>query len=270
MNRIFFVFCVMPIIVIGFGSCNKLTESKNELPTCEITSPLNNTEIKQGTTVRIVVEAEDKDGHIKEVRYYIDGIGVYSKSTFPYNYEWDTNYESVGNHTIRVVAIDDENEEAEDEIIVIISIPKPTVTTESVTDITYTAASSGGNVISDGGASVTARGICWSTSSNPTTNDNHTTDGSGTGSFTSSITGLSPCIKYYVRAYATNIKVTAYGQQISFTTSGEGGTVTDIDGNVYRTVKIGDQWWMTENLQVTKYRNDDAIPKVTVTSIEFQ
>ena len=92
----------------------------------------------------------------------------------------------------------------------------PTVTTNAVTNITETTATCGGNVTSDGGATVTARGVCWSTSENPTVSNNHTNDGTGTGSFISSITGLSPGTTYYVRAYATNSAGTAYGEQRTF------------------------------------------------------
>ena len=99
----------------------------------------------------------------------------------------------------------------------------PTVTTTVVSSITSNSAFSGGNVTSDGGAFVTARGVCWSTSANPTTSDNHTTNGTGTGSFTSSITGLSPNTPYHVRAYATNSEGTGYGSEEAFTTKGEGG-----------------------------------------------
>jgi uncharacterized protein (TIGR02145 family) len=94
----------------------------------------------------------------------------------------------------------------------------PTVTTAPVTDITQTTATSGGTVYSDGGAPVTARGVCWSTSPNPTTGNNYTTDGTGTGTFISYLTGLSPNTTYYVRAYATNSVGTAYGNQEVFTT----------------------------------------------------
>jgi hypothetical protein len=80
----------------------------------------------------------------------------------------------------------------------------PIVTTHSVTNITDVSASCGGTINSDGGSAVTARGICWGSTQNPTVSGLHTTDGSGTGSFTSNMTGLTPNITYYVRAYATN------------------------------------------------------------------
>lgn len=95
---------------------------------------------------------------------------------------------------------------------------KPTVTTNSVSNITFESATCGGNVTDDGGANVTARGVCWSTSQNPTISDNKTTDGSGTGSFTSNLINLNENTTYYVRAYATNEKGTSYGEQKSFTT----------------------------------------------------
>ena len=97
-------------------------------------------------------------------------------------------------------------------------VTTPTVTVNSVSDITYCSAKSGGNVTSDGGAAVTARGVCWSTSQNPTINNSHTTNGTGTGAFTSNLTELTPNTVYYVRAYATNSKGTSYSEQKSFTT----------------------------------------------------
>ena len=95
----------------------------------------------------------------------------------------------------------------------------PTVTTNNdVNNITQTTATSGGNVTSDGGAAITARGVCWNTSPIPTLANSHTIDGSGTGMFVSNLTGLTQNTHYYIRAYATNNTGTAYGNEVSFTT----------------------------------------------------
>ena len=99
-----------------------------------------------------------------------------------------------------------------------VEIVLPTVTTNIVTNITTNSASCGGNVTFDGNATVTARGICWSTTPNPTINDNKINNGSGIGSFTSYMSGLKDGTTYYVRAYATNEKGTSYGEEKSFTT----------------------------------------------------
>lgn len=108
-----------------------------------------------------------------------------------------------------------------------IVVTAPTVTTDVVLVTTSTAAMSGGNVTSDGGASVTARGVCWSTSADPIigTALGFTTDGTGTGEFDSSITGLTPGTTYHVRAYATNSVDTSYGSDVSFNTNTISGLV---------------------------------------------
>lgn len=93
-----------------------------------------------------------------------------------------------------------------------------TVSTTVISSIATTTAVSGGNVTSDGGTTVTARGVCWNTSINPTISNSHTSNGSGTGSYTSSITGLSANTVYHVRAYATNSEGTTYGSDIQFST----------------------------------------------------
>ncbi|MCJ7685185.1 MAG: hypothetical protein MUO68_12910, partial [Desulfobacteraceae bacterium] len=95
----------------------------------------------------------------------------------------------------------------------------PTVATTAVTAITSSSASSGGNVTSEGGAEVTARGVCWSTNPDPTIADSKTTNGTGIGSYSSSLSGLSPGTTYFVRAYATNIAGTAYGEELNFKTA---------------------------------------------------
>jgi len=125
----------------------------------------------------------------------------------------------------------------------------PSVSTEAVTNITLTTANSGGNITNDGGAPVTARGVCWSINPNPSISlSTKTNDGSGTGAFTSSVTGLTPNTTYYLRSYATNSAGTAYGNELAFFATGS--------------VIIGTQVWMSKNLDVSKYRNGDLIPNV--------
>jgi hypothetical protein len=109
-------------------------------------------------------------------------------------------------------------------------LSEPTVTTNNVSSITQTTATCGGNVTSSGSSTVTARGVCWDTSKNPTRSDSKTTDGSGTGSFTSKLTGLQSNCQYYVRAYATNSEGTSYGDQISFYTKASSNSITPSNG----------------------------------------
>ncbi len=141
------------------------------------------------------------------------------------------------------------------------------LTTLSANNILAFSAMSGGYIYNDGGSPVTARGVCWSTSQNPTVENNlgKTTNGIGTGAFTSSIAGLEQNTTYYVRAYATNSMGTQYGNQVSFSTiiaDGTTGTVT-YNGYTYKTVYIDCKEWFAENLQTTKYNDGTDIPLVT-------
>ena len=96
----------------------------------------------------------------------------------------------------------------------------PVLTTAEASSITATGAISGGNVTSDGGAEVTERGVYWGTvSSDLTVSGSKTADGKGTGSFTSTLAGLTANSTYYVCAYATNSTGTAFGNVVSFTTA---------------------------------------------------
>ena len=95
----------------------------------------------------------------------------------------------------------------------------PTVTTTTATSVSYTTASSGGNVTSDGGRPILARGVVWGTSADPTVpSTNSTSDGTGTGLFSSSLSSLSDGTTYHYRAYATNSVGTSYGDDLTFTT----------------------------------------------------
>ena len=96
------------------------------------------------------------------------------------------------------------------------------VITNDVTEIGFSTATGNGEVVSDGGMTVTERGICWSTSQNPTIAGDHTTSGTGLGTFSAAMTGLQPHTSYYVRAYATNSVGTSYGEEKQFTTESAG------------------------------------------------
>jgi uncharacterized protein (TIGR02145 family) len=137
----------------------------------------------------------------------------------------------------------------------------PTVKTTDLTAITLNTATSGGEVTANGGAAITARGVCWGTTTTPTVAGSKTIDGTGISIFTSGITSLLANTTYYLRAYATNSAGTAYGNEEIFRTAHS--TLTDVEGNIYYAVGIGTQVWMRENLKTTKYRDANFIVNVT-------
>lgn len=163
-------------------------------------------EIDAGRPVMIQLEGHSMLGY----GYNDTGQTIYIHDTWNYDNHtmtWGGSYSGMQHYAVTVFRL------------AAPTTTTPTLTTTAVSSITATSASSGGNITSDGGASVTARGVCWSKSANPTINDSHTTSGTGTGSFSSSMTRLSPGTVYHVRAYATNSVGTAYGSDRQFTTS---------------------------------------------------
>lgn len=139
----------------------------------------------------------------------------------------------------------------------------PTVVTDSIINVTTISALAYGVVTNNGFSAVTSRGFCWSTSPSPTINDNIVASGSGNGNFNATLIGFSDTTTYYIRAYATNNIGTGYGNELTVTTPSVHcrsiPTVTDIDGNVYRTVQLGSQCWMRDNLRTTHFANNDTI-----------
>ncbi|MCK5147568.1 LamG domain-containing protein [bacterium] len=108
----------------------------------------------------------------------------------------------------------------------------PVVTTSNISNVTGNCATSGGEDLKNNGYAITSKGVCWSTSSDPTTSNSHTNDGTGTDDYTSSITGLNSTITYYVRAYVTNTEGTSYGNNVEFTTTkNPPGNVLEFDGS---------------------------------------
>lgn len=127
----------------------------------------------------------------------------------------------------------------------------PELSTAAVTSLTTTSVVSGGTITHDGGVSINERGVCWSTSPSPTVNDSLVLSGTGSGSFTSSITGLKINTTYYMRAYAANSVGIAYGNQITFSTMGE--VFNPITGRVWIDRNLGASRAATSSIDSVAY-----------------
>ncbi len=145
----------------------------------------------------------------------------------------------------------------------------PEITTFPVQNITSVSATGGGSILNPGDGEIIERGLLWSKNPNPTiggVDSKRTKAGTGVGVFDSKLDNLESNTKYYVIAYAINEGgAVGFGDEIMFSTIKDikcvgTPTVMDIDNNTYKTVQIGTQCWMQEDLKVSKYRNGAAIP----------
>ncbi len=136
----------------------------------------------------------------------------------------------------------------------------PLVVTSNVGTVSDHHAILGGVVRDNGGSEITSYGICWDTLPDPSIEGKHLSFNEGTGPYTITANNLELRTTYYVRAFAINSTGLAYGNEVIFRTNDT--PLTDIDGNVYPTVVIGEQVWMAKNLAVSRYPDGIPIPFV--------
>ncbi len=139
-----------------------------------------------------------------------------------------TNLTANTTYYVRAYAINSTGTAYGNEVSFKTSAGLPILSTNSATEITINSAKTGGNISSDGGASIISKGVCYSTSPNPTTSNSIVLAGSGSGSFNVSLSNLVGNTTYYVRAYATNSAGTSYGNEVSFKTLGSTPTLTTL------------------------------------------
>ncbi len=231
---------ILAITVLIFQSCKKDDdeEKSNQAPSCQITSPVNGVDIAEGTTLTISVDAKDSDGSISKVVLFIDGNNKGSVSTSPYNFDWNTSNEDLGEHKLKATATDNNGQSTSNEISVTL------IATGTAPTASFTASPRNGTaplavVFSDQSSN---NPINWqwdfgdgdtSTEQNPS----HTYSDEGT--YTVTLTASN--------VFGSNTKTET--DYIDVSSENPSGTVTDPrDGQTYTTITYGNQIWFAENL----------------------
>jgi hypothetical protein len=195
------------------------------------------------------IERKTDSGNFTEIGSTATDITTFSDKTLSLN----TNY------TFRVYSLNQVGKSISySNEVTIKTFNTPTLTTTAITEITASGAKSGGTVSSDGGSGITARGVVWGTSTNPTISlTTKTSDGTGVGTFQSAITGLAASTKYFVRAYSTNSVGTSYGNELSFTTLATStatfNTVIGANGRIWMDRNLGASRVATSSTDAESY-----------------
>jgi len=255
--KCFFILSSAAMLFIISCSDNPTSTEDNNNPTVSIISPSNNSEFDDGATVNIKADASDDDG-IKEVRFYINDIFESTDADEPWEYEWDSSGKS-GSHNVFVRAYDTNDIMSESQKINIKinnGVPVASFTVLPSTGDTFTEFQVDASGSTDREDPVDALQVrwdweddgAWDTDYSISKTASHQYDSEGTKTIRLEVQDT------YGQTDTTSMQVIISNE------SGNPGIVTDFDGNEYHTVKIGNQWWMVENLRVTHYRNGTAIP----------
>ena len=209
------------LCILILSSCQNREWSNPFDPNCpkEIWTPTDFKAVQEGTTIKLTWNQSVTQISGFKVTKSVDGGTNTSLPDLAKGINQSVDNTLIGgkNHSYSLTAYAGNNS-SNTVTVHITPVLTALVVTTAVSTITTSSIISGGNITSDGGANITARGVCWSTKQNPTISDSKTSDGTGDGIYNSSITGLNSGVTYYIRAYATNGQGTSYGNQVTAST----------------------------------------------------